>query len=98
LIFIIYTSFQANKVKSTEIFKYLLLQLMKESTQKYNWEELALFTWDYTTIYTNKLLGDQWINQQKIFSVINLRNSGVSEVGLHFGTNHDSKYRIKQLI
>ena len=43
-IFNIYTSFKANKVRSTEIFKYLLLQLMKETTHKCKWEELALFT------------------------------------------------------
>jgi len=35
-------------VRSTEIFKYLLWQLMKETNQKCKWEELALFPWDYT--------------------------------------------------
>jgi len=44
MIFIISTLFQANKVRSTENFKDLLGQLMKEADQKCKWEELALFS------------------------------------------------------
>jgi len=64
---------------------------MKETNQKCKWEELAWFTWDSTPItMTTKLLGiKEFI--KKMLSVINLRNSEVSGVSLHFGTNDDSK-------
>ena len=69
---------------------------MKEINQKCKYDEVALFALDYTTItLTSKLLWNQGIHQVKLFSGINLMNSELSGVTLHFGKGHDSKYANK---
>jgi hypothetical protein len=66
---------------------------MKEIHQKCKSHDLALFALDSTTItLTSKLLWNQGIHQVKLFSGINLRNSELPGVSLHFGKGHDSKY------
>jgi len=66
---------------------------MKEINQKCKSDDLALFVLDFTTItLTSKLLWNQGIHQVKLFSGINLMNSELPGVSLHFGKGHDSKY------
>ena len=66
---------------------------MKEINQKCKSDELALFALDSITItLTSKLRWNQGIHQVKLFSGINLMNSELPVVSLHFGKNHDSKY------
>ena len=66
---------------------------MKEINQKCKFDELALFALDSTTItLTSKLLWNQGIHQVKLLSGINLMNSELAGVSLHFGKGHDSKY------
>jgi len=66
---------------------------MKEINQKCKSDDLALFALDSTTItLTSKLRWNQGIHLVKLFSGINLMNSELPEVSLHFGKNHDSKY------
>lgn len=66
---------------------------MKEINQKCKYDDLALFALDSTTItLTSKLLWNQGMHQVKLFSGINLMNSELPGVSLHFGKGHDSKY------
>jgi len=66
---------------------------MKEINQKCKSDDLALFALDSITItLTSKLRWNQGIHQVKLFSGINLMNSELPVVSLHFGKNHDSKY------
>ena len=66
---------------------------MTEINQKCKSDDLALFGLDCTTItLRSKLLWHQGIHQVKLFSGINLMNSELPGVSLHFGKNHDSKY------
>jgi hypothetical protein len=66
---------------------------MKEINPECKFDDLALFALDSTTItLTSKLLGNQGIHQVKLFSGINLMNSELPGVSVHFGKNHDSKY------
>jgi hypothetical protein len=66
---------------------------MKEINQECKSDDLALFALDSTTItLTSKLLWNQGIHQVKLFSGINLMNSELPGVSLHFGKNYDSKY------
>jgi len=66
---------------------------MKEINQTCKSDDLGLFALDSTTItLTSKLLWNQGIHQVKLFSGINLMNSELPGVSLHFGKNHDSKY------
>jgi len=66
---------------------------MKEINQKCKFDELALFALDSTTItLTSKLLWNQGIHQVKLLSGINLMNSELPGVSLHFAKGHDSKY------
>ena len=66
---------------------------MEEINQECKSDDLALFALDSTTItLTSKLLWNQGIHQVKLFSGINLMNSELPGVSLHFGKGHDSKY------
>jgi len=66
---------------------------MKEINQKCKSDELALFALDSTTItLTSKLLWNQGSHQVKLLSGINLINSELPGVSLHFGKYRDSKY------
>ena len=66
---------------------------MKEINQKCKSDGLALFALASTTItLTSKLRWNQGIHQVKLFSGINLMNSVLPGVRLHFGKGHDSKY------
>jgi len=66
---------------------------MKEINQKCKSDDLVLFALASNTItLTNKLLWNQGIHQVKLFSGINLMNSELPGVSLHFGKSHDSKY------
>ncbi len=66
---------------------------MKEINQKCKSDGLALFALASTTItLTSKLRWNQGIHQVKLFSGINLMNSELPGVSLHFGKDHDSKY------
>jgi IS4 transposase len=84
---------KASKTRDPACFQELLLKLKQELGVHIDLDLLAIFPLDSTIItLTSKLMWEQGFHQVKLFSGINLLNSEVGGITIHFGQGHDSKY------
>jgi len=91
--FHISTFSKASKTRDPACFQQLLWKLKQDLGAHIDLDLLAIFPLDSTIItLTSKLLWEQEYHQVKLFGGINLLNSEVGGITIHFGQGHDSKY------